>query len=246
MTSIRVLVNGYRGKMGQEAVNAINASTGLSLVGTTDIDDDLVKLINETKAQVVLDFTRADVVYNNSKLIIGAGAHPVIGTSGLTVAQVKELQALCAAKQLGGMVVPNFSIGAVLMMKYARDAARYFPDVEIIELHHNQKQDSPSGTAMKTAAMIAENRVVRADAPAVATKETLVGARGANCQGIPIHSVRLSGLVAHQEVIFGGQGETLTLRHDSLHRQSFMPGVCLACSKVVELHELVEGLEFIL
>ncbi len=244
--SVNVLINGYRGKMGQEAVSAIKASPDLNLVGTADASNDLSKLIRETKAQVVLDLTRADAVYNNSKIIINAGAYPVIGTSGLTAEQIKELTTLCHAKKIGGIIVPNFSIGAVLMMKYARDAARYFPDVEIIELHHNQKQDSPSGTAMKTAAMIAENRTSTNSALKIDAKETLPGARGASSHGIPIHSIRLSGLVAHQEVIFGGQSETLTLRHDSLHRQSFMPGVCLACKKVVELTELVEGLEHIL
>jgi 4-hydroxy-tetrahydrodipicolinate reductase len=244
--SVNVLINGYRGKMGQEAVHAINASADLNLVGTVDLGDDLTGLIHDTQAQVVLDFTRADVVYDNAKKIIAAGAHPVIGTSGLTADQVKELKAMCDAKKLGAMVVPNFSIGAVLMMKYAHDAARYFPDVEIIELHHPQKQDSPSGTAMKTAAMIAENRKGENKAFEIETKETIPGGRGANSHGIPIHSVRLSGLVAHQEIIFGGQGETLILRHDSLSRESFMPGVCLACKKVVDLDGLVEGLEFIL
>lgn len=244
--SVNVLINGYRGRMGQEAVHAINASADLNLVGTGDLGDDLIELIYNTQAQVVLDLTRANVVYDNTKKIISAGAHPVIGTTGLTTEQVKELKAICDAKKLGGMIVPNFSMGAVLMMKYARDAARYFPDVEIIELHHNQKQDSPSGTAMKTAAMIAENRLTTNSALLTEAKETLAGARGADSHGIPIHSIRLLGLVAHQEVIFGGSGETLTLRHDSLNRQSFMPGVCLACKKVVDLEGLVEGLEFIL
>lgn len=243
---IRVLVNGYRGKMGQEAALAIAACEGLDLVGEAGAGDDLVQKMRDSKAQVVLDFTRADSVYKNTQQIIAAGIHPVIGTSGLTSAQITELKALCEAKKLGAMLVPNFSIGAVLMMKYARDAARYFPDVEIIELHHHQKQDSPSGTAMRTAAMIAENRSNKSRSDAVATKETLPGARGAESHGIAIHSIRLPGLVAHQEVIFGGQGETLILRHDSLHRQSFMPGVCLACKKVVDLKTLVEGLEWAL
>ena len=244
--AINILVNGYRGKMGQEAVQAIEASPDLNLVGTADTGDDIVELIHIHKAQVVLDFTRADTVYTNTKLIISAGAHPVIGTTGLTREQIQELKNLCEAKKLGALIIPNFSIGAVLMMKYARDAARYFPDVEIIELHHNQKQDSPSGTAIKTAEMIAQNRSSKNKAFEINIKETLPGARGALGYDIPIHSVRLSGLVAHQEVIFGGEGETLTLRHDSLHRQSFMPGVCLACKKVVELDGLIEGLEFIL
>lgn len=244
--AINIIVNGHRGKMGQEAVCAIEAAPDLHLVGTADVGDDIVALIQTSKAQVVLDFTRADAVYNNSKLIISAGAHPVIGTTGLTVEQIQELKILCNAKKLGGLIIPNFSIGAVLMMKYAQDAARYFPDVEIIELHHNQKQDSPSGTAMRTAAMIAENRNTKNKVFDIDTKEIIPGARGALAYDIPIHSVRLSGLVAHQEVIFGGEGETLILRHDSIHRQSFMPGVCLACKKVVELDSLLEGLESIL
>lgn len=245
--AINILVNGYRGKMGQEAVRAIEASgDDLNLVGTADTGEDIVALIHKSKAQVVLDFTRADTVYTNTKLIISAGANPVIGTTGLTREQIQELKILCETKKLGALIIPNFSIGAVLMMKYARDAARYFPDVEIIELHHNQKQDSPSGTAIKTAEMIAQNRSSKNKSFEINTKETIPGARGALGYDIPIHSLRLSGLVAHQEVIFGGEGETLTLRHDSLHRQSFMPGVCLACKKVVELDGLVEGLEFIL
>jgi 4-hydroxy-tetrahydrodipicolinate reductase len=244
--AINIIVNGHKGKMGQEAVRAIEAAPDLHLVGTADAGDDIVALIKAKKAQVVLDFTRADAVYNNSKLIISAGAHPVIGTTGLTVEHIQELKIACNAKKLGGLIIPNFSIGAVLMMKYAQDAARYFSDVEIIELHHNQKQDSPSGTAMRTAAMIAENRNTKNKASEIETKEIIPGARGALAYDIPIHSVRLSGLVAHQEVIFGGEGETLILRHDSIHRQSFMPGVCLACKKVVELDNLLEGLESIL
>ena len=244
--SVKVLVNGYRGKMGQEAVQAINASPYLTLVGVAGRGDDLLGLIRETKAAVVLDLTRADVVFDNARCIIEAGAHPVIGSSGLTAEQIKTLTLLCDAKKLGAMIVPNFSIGAVLMMKYAQDAARYFPDVEIIELHHNQKQDSPSGTALKTAAMMAEHRESKNTAFDIEAKETIPGARGAIAHGIPIHSLRLLGLMAHQAVIFGGLGETLTLRHDSTDRQAFMPGVCLACQKVVALDGLVEGLEFVL
>jgi len=243
--SIRVLVNGSQGRMGQEAVQAITDAQDLTLVGQTTQGDDLVSAIQSTRAQVVVDFTSADTVFANSKTIIEANTHPVIGTSGLLPAQVEELQRWCADKQLGGLIAPNFSIGAVLMMKYAQDAARYLGQVEIIELHHAGKQDSPSGTSMKTAEMIAETRCQQ-EIPATPQHETIPGARGAIHQGVPIHAVRLPGLVAHQTVVFGGDSETLTLRHDSLHRRSFMPGVCLACRQVVGLKELVYGLEHIL
>ena len=156
-----------------------------------------------------------------------------------------ELQKLCAQAGLGGLIAPNFAIGAVLMMKFAKEAIRYMPNVEIIELHHDRKADAPSGTAIKTLNMLAEARKQKPD-PIVDEKEILPGARGAQSEGIHVHSIRLPGLVAHQEVIFGGKSETLTLRHDSIHRESFMPGVCFGCKKVIELKELIYGLENLL
>ena len=230
--------------MGQESVKAVNVDPELDLVAETDMSDNLPEIIAKTKAQVVLDFTTAEVAMEVSKSIIKSGARPVIGTSGLLPEQVAELKKLCKNQNIGGVIAPNFAIGAVLMMKYAEDAAKYFPDAEIIELHHNGKVDSPSGTAIKTANLIAEARTSIPDK--IAEKEILQGARGANADEIRIHSVRLPGLVAHQEVLFGGQSQTLTIRHNSIHRDSFMPGVCLACKKVIDLNELVYGLEHLL
>ena len=201
-------------------------------------------MLRNSGAQVAVDFTTATVAYNNARTLIECGVRPVIGTSGLLPEQVAELQALCQAKQIGGGSAPNFAIGAVLMMKYSQDAVKYFPHAEVIELHHDGKVDAPSGTAIKTANLLAESR---SSVPKkIADKEIISGARGANAENIRVHSVRLPGLVAHQEVIFGGQSQTLTIRHDSIHRDSFMPGVCLACKKVMDLNELVYGLEHLL
>jgi 4-hydroxy-tetrahydrodipicolinate reductase len=243
--TIRVLVNGAQGKMGQFTVAAIQGDSGLTLVGQTGHGDSLADEIKKSKADVVVDFTQADVVLKNTKTIIESGAHPVIGTSGLVQEQVDELKKLCAQKKLGGIIAPNFSIGAVLMMKHAQNIAKYFPDVEIIEMHHPGKLDSPSGTAVRTAELLSASRQTT-PAKKNSIRETVPGARGANYLDIPIHAVRLSGLVAHQQIIFGGSGETLTLRHDSIDRLCFMPGVLLACKKVMELKELIFGLEHIL
>ena len=230
--------------MGKESVKAVSEDPDLDLVAQTDLGDKLPGIIDQTKAQVVVDFTTAAAAMKNADCIIESGARPVIGTSGLLPEQVAELQKLCNKQNLGGIIVPNFAIGAVLMMKYSQDAAKYFPHVEVIEMHHDRKADAPSGTAIKTANLLAESRA--SAPPTVDEKEILSGARGANAEDIRIHSVRLPGLVAHQEVIFGGQSQTLTIRHDSIHRDSFMPGVCLACKKVMDLNELVYGLEHLL
>ncbi len=230
--------------MGKESVKAVSEDPDLDLVAQTDLGDNLPGEISQTKAQVVVDFTTAAAAMKNAGCIIESGARPVIGTSGLLPEQVAELQKLCNKQNLGGIIVPNFAIGAVLMMKYSQDAAKYFPHVEVIEMHHDRKADAPSGTAIKTANLLAESR--GSAPPSVDEKEILSGARGANAEDICIHSVRLPGLVAHQEVIFGGQSQTLTIRHDSIHRDSFMPGVCLACKKVMDLNELVYGLEHLL
>ena len=242
--SIRVLVNGASGRMGQEAIKAIENDPDLILAGGSDRNDDLGAKIKDTHAQVVVDLTVASTVYQNLTTIIDANAHPVIGTSGLLPAQVDELKEICKGKKLGGIIAPNFSIGAVLMMRFAQEAARYFPNAEIIEYHHNKKQDAPSGTAVKTADMMA---AARQEPPMLLQeKELIPGARGAKQQDIPIHAVRLSGLVAHQEVIFGELGQTLTIRHDSISRESFMPGVVLAIRKVMEMNGMVIGLEGLL
>lgn len=241
---IRVLINGIAGKMGQETVKAIHQSEELVLAGGTGRNDDLARAILDTQAQVVIDLTTASAAFSNACKIIDAGVHPVIGTSGLLEDQIQELIARCAEKKLGGLVVPNFSIGAVLAMQYARDCARYFPSVEIIELHHNKKADAPSGTAVRTAELIAQ---VKAKAPVnPAEKELLPGARGAHYKDIPIHSIRLPGLLAHQIVMFGNAGEVLSIQHDVTSREAYMPGVCLACRKVMELDSLKCGLEHVL
>ncbi len=242
--AIRVLVNGAAGKMGQETVKAVNAAEDLELVGQADKDDNLIEKIKSTQAQVVVDFTTAEVGYANVKAIIEANAHPVIGTTGFTQDQVDQLAKLCAEKKLGAIIAPNFSMGAILMMKCAQECARYFPHVEIIELHHDQKVDSPSGTAVKTAQMIGE--IKEKTHPKVREKEIIPGARGANYKDMHIHSIRLPGLVAHQAVMFGNTGETLTIRHDMVHREASMYGVILACRKVMDLKHLVYGLENIL
>jgi len=230
--------------MGQESVNAVSEDPELDLVAQTDLGDNLSYTIKQAQAQVVVDFTTSSVVMENSTAIIESGARPVIGTSGLLPEQVTKLQELCKKHNNGGVIAPNFAIGAVLMMKYAQDAAKYFPNVEVIELHHNRKSDAPSGTAIKTANLLAESR--KSVPERFDEDEILTGARGAEAQEIRIHSVRLPGLVAHQEVIFGGQSQTLKIKHDSVHRDSFMPGVCLACKKVMQLKELVYGLEHLL
>jgi len=242
--SINIIVNGASGRMGQTTAATIEQEAGFNLVAALDHTDDLKTTIENTQADVVIDFTTAAAVYNNAQTIIRANVRPVIGTSGLLPEQISALQQQCQKQQLGGIIVPNFSIGAVLMMQYAENAAKYLPNVEIIELHHDGKADSPSGTALKTADMIAAKR--RENPPIKQNRETIPGARGATHHNIPIHAIRLPGLVAHQEVIFGGVGETLKIRHDSIHRECFMPGVVLACKKVMELKELVYGLESVI
>ena len=241
--AIKIIVNGASGRMGTEAVKAISNDTQLELVASLTRKDDLTAQIQKHNADVVVDFTVASVVNDNITQIINAGARAVVGTSGLLPEQIKSLQQQCLEKKLGCIIAPNFSIGAVLMMRYAQDAAKYLNHVEIVELHHDGKEDSPSGTAIKTADMIAE---VRQDIADISSRETIPGSRGAIKNNIHIHALRLPGLVAHQQVIFGGVGETLTIRHDSINRECFMPGVLLACKKVMETDELVYGLEHII
>lgn len=226
---IRVLVNGALGKMGRVTTEAIAREADLQLVASTTRTDALHEAIRKYKPQVVVDFTNPQSVFANAQTIIAERVHPVIGTTGLTTEQIATLTQQCDELSLGGIIAPNFSLGAVLMMKYSQDAARYFADVEIIEMHHPKKLDAPSGTAIKTAQMM---QPVRSSEK--------------KDQPIPIHSVRLPGLFAHQMVIFGGAGETLTIRHDATDRNAMMPGVFLACRKVMELKYLVYGLENLL
>jgi len=243
-TIIKVIVNGAKGRMGSETVKAISDDPELDLVASLGRQDNLAGAIQSTRADCVVDLTCPTAVYANTKMIIENNAHPIIGTTGLTPEQIKECIELCARKKLGGLIAPNFSLGAVLMMQFAKQAAEYFPDVEIIEMHHEKKLDAPSGTALKTAELIAENSTL--DKTEIHCKESHAGALGAKYQSIPIHSIRLPGLVAHQQVMFGGHSETLTIRHDSIHRQSFMPGILMACKKTPKLDTLVYGLECIL
>lgn len=224
---IKVLVNGAFGKMGQVTVAAINAATDLMLVSTCGSQDNLSEQLEHHKPDVVVDLTTPHVVFKNALSIIEHQAHPVIGTSGLTKSQLHDITQKCAEKKLGGIYAPNFSLGAVLMIKYAEDAAHYFNDAEIIEMHHEKKIDAPSGTAAHT-----QHRMLQANA--------------AIKNNVPIHSVRLPGLFAHQEIIFGSAGETLTIRHDALDRQCMMPGVLLACRTINRFNHFIIGLENIL
>jgi 4-hydroxy-tetrahydrodipicolinate reductase len=243
--TIRVLVNGAFGRMGQITTKMITDYAEFELVGQTGREYDLKTSIQDARPDVVVDFTHPDAVYANTMIIIDAGARPVIGTSGLSKAQIDALQARCESLQLGGIIAPNFSIGAVLMMKVAAEVAKYLPHVEIIEMHHQGKADSPSATAMRSAEKIA-TVIGEPSASIPPTRENVPGARGALYQNIPIHSIRLPGLLAHETIVFGGIGETLSLRHDSLDRQCFMSGVRVACEKVMGLKRLVYGLDEIL
>ena len=260
----KVLVSGACGRMGQTVAAAVLDDDELELVGAVDIargkdigevigrdkcgvvvSDDLSATIDAAKPEVMVDFTRPDVVFNNACTAIKKKVSPVIGTTGLSCEAKAELERLAKENNTPVFIAPNFAIGAVLMMLAAKQAAKYMPNVEIIELHHDKKLDAPSGTAVQTAAMISEVREkFRQGHPD--EKETLAHARGAEYDGMRIHSVRLPGLVAHQEIIFGGLGQTLTIRHDSMNRESFMPGVVLACKKVRALKGLTVGLEKLL
>ncbi|MBE7561028.1 4-hydroxy-tetrahydrodipicolinate reductase [bacterium] len=246
MSEIRVLVNGARGKMGATTVAAVRAAEGMTLVAETDLGDALADAIRTSRADVVVDFTHPGSVFENCRTILSAGAHGVIGTTGLSASQLEELSQLCARIEKNLLVAPNFAIGAILMMRFAAEAAPWMDRCEIIERHHDGKADAPSGTALKTAELVA---AARADIPwktGAAEKETLPGSRGGQASGLRIHSVRLPGYLAHQEVVFGAAGQTLVIRHDSLDRNCFMPGVILAVRKVAALPGLTYGLERLL
>jgi 4-hydroxy-tetrahydrodipicolinate reductase len=243
-STIGVIVNGAQGKMGQLACETIQKHAEFELLAGLGRSDDLAQAIADLNARIVVDLTRADSVYQNTKIIIEQGAHPVIGTSGLLEAEIEALRSLCSQKKLGGLIVPNFSIAAVLMMQFAAKAAHYLPDVEIVEAHHPAKAEAPSGTALKTADVIAKARTRAAHRPRC--EEIVSGALGALHQDVRIHSMRLPGTLAQQDVIFGQLGETLTLRHQTIDRLSFMPGVILACQHVLKLDELMYGLDQLL
>jgi 4-hydroxy-tetrahydrodipicolinate reductase len=241
---IRVAVLGAQGRMGSESVRAISAANDLSLVAELGSVDPLDRLV-DVAAEVVVDFTVPSAVMGNLEFCVRHGIPAVVGTTGFDDERLATLRSwLSNAPSVGVLVAPNFGIGAVLMMRFAEQAARFFESVEIIELHHPGKADAPSGTARRTAELLAGARRA-ADRPAApdATRDALPGARGAVVEGIPVHSVRLRGLVAHQEVLLGGSGETLTLRHDSYDRASFMPGVLLAIRRIRSRPGLTVGLD---
>ena len=241
---IKVGVLGARGRMGAEVVAAVEAADDCQLVAALDLGDSLDQLVS-FGAQVVVDFTTPDSVMANLEFLITHKIHAVIGTTGFDDARLAKLKSLSSAHpEVGILIAPNFAIGAVLMMEFATKAAKYFESAEIIELHHPNKVDAPSGTASRTAGLIAAARK-DAKLPAMpdATSTSLAGARGALVGDVPVHSVRLRGLVAHQEVLFGGLGETLSIRHDSLDRAGFMPGVLLGIRSVISRPGVTFGLE---
>lgn len=244
---IRVGVLGARGRMGQETCQAVDGADDLELVAMVDAGDWLFS-VADAGSQVLVDFTHPDVVMDNIRFAIDQGIHAVVGTTGITGERIETIRTwLADVPEVGVLVVPNFGIGAVLSMKFAQLAARYYDSAEVIELHHPGKADAPSGTAVRTAQAIAEARAdAGISAAPDATTQEMAGARGADVDGVRVHSLRIAGMIAHQEIIFGGQGETLTIRHDSLDRVSFMPGVLLAVREVAQHPGLTVGLEALL
>lgn len=239
---MRVAVLGAKGKVGATMVDAVNGADDLDLSAEVDAGDAL-SLLTDSGTEVVIDFTHPDVVMDNLKFLIDNGIHAVVGTTGFTEERLAQVRSWLEDKPgVAILIAPNFAIGAVLSMAFAQQAARFFESVEVIELHHPNKADAPSGTATRTAKLIAEARKGLPPNPD-ATSTGIDGARGADVDGVPVHSVRLRGLVAHQEVLFGTQGETLTIRHDSIDRTSFVPGVLLAVRHVHERPGLTVGIE---
>ena len=242
-TVIKVGVLGAQGRMGSEACAAAEAADGLELVARVDVGDDRDAL---RAADVVVDFTHPSAVADNLRWCVDAGRHVVVGTSGVGEDLLDEVRGRLQPGQ-AVLVVPNFGIGAVLMMRFAAQAARFYDSVEIVELHHPRKLDAPSGTATRTAQLVAAARAAAGLGPGPdATTHDPDGARGARVDGVPVHAVRMAGLVAHQEVLLGSEGETLTIRHDSLHRSSFMPGVLLAVRHVADHPGVTVGLDALL
>ena len=241
---IKVGVLGARGRMGAEVVKAVTEAKDLELIAALDLGDSLDQLLSKG-AQIVVDFTTPDSVMANLEFLISNGINAVVGTTGFDDERVAKLQALVKANpKVGVLIAPNFAIGAVLMMEFATKAAKYFESAEIIELHHPDKVDAPSGTAARTAELMTQARKdAKLSAAPDATNSGIPAARGGKVGDIPVHSIRLRGLVAHQEVLLGGLGETLTIRHDSLDRAGFMPGVLLGIRKVISNPGLTHGLE---
>ncbi|MBR3120799.1 4-hydroxy-tetrahydrodipicolinate reductase [Oceanobacillus profundus] len=263
--TINIILAGPRGRMGQEAVNMVNQESDFKLVACIDrknggkevkdiaglpplhvpVYENAKECFEAVKADVFIDLTVPEVGYYHTKLALENNIRPVVGTTGFTDEQLNELAELAKSSNLGCIIAPNFAVGAVLMMKFSQMAAKYFSDVEIIEKHHDRKLDAPSGTAKKTAELIRQSREYKKQGHPD-EEETIRGARGAEMDGMHIHSVRLPGLVAHQEVIFGSPGQTLSIKHDSLNRESFMDGIKLSVNHVMDMKELAYGLENIL
>lgn len=262
---MKIVVNGAGGNMGKEVVRAVYAQEDMELCGAVDLNevgrdvgevcglgclgikvtDDLDYTLKRVQPQVVVDFTTPFVVMKNIEIVMDNRINLVVGTTGITNVDLDKVRKKASQKGTKAIIAPNFALGAVMMMNFARQAARYFDNVEIIELHHDKKVDAPSGTALKTAEMILEHKDFSQKSPSQEL-EKIPGVRGGEMEGIKIHSIRLPGLVAHQEVIFGGLGQTLTIRHDSLNRTSFMPGVMMAIRKISEIEGVVYGLENLL
>ncbi|MEK3886046.1 4-hydroxy-tetrahydrodipicolinate reductase [Bacillus sp. FSL K6-3431] len=262
---IKIVVAGPRGRMGKEAVKLVQDTANFELVAVLDRKNDgmrlndlegfagsdapiysnVVECFQQVEADVLIDLTIPETGYLHTKTALLHGVRPVVGTTGFTKEEIKELTELAESKGLGCIIAPNFAIGAILMMKFSQMAAKYFQNVEIIELHHDQKLDAPSGTAVKTAEMIANSRDSFKQGHEN-EKETIPGARGADFEGMRIHSVRLPGLIAHQQVLFGADGQLLKIQHDSHNRASFMSGVKVSVETIMSLETLVYGLEHIL
>lgn len=241
---IRVGVLGSNGKVGRAICEAVEAAADLELVATVDQGDPIEKFV-DARTQVVVDFTHPDVVMDNLKFLVANRIHAVVGTTGFDEARLAQVRGwLEENPAVGVLIAPNFAIGAVLSMRFAEQAARFFDSVEVIELHHPHKADAPSGTAYRTAALIAAARAkAGVGLSPDATSTELEGARGADVDGVRVHSVRLAGLVAHQEILLGTQGETLTIRHDSIDRNSFAPGVLLGVREIGSRPGLTVGLD---
>lgn len=264
MNQVRVLVTGAAGRMGQAVMQGVLEDPECTLVGAVDVcctgtdagtilgmdkigvsvEEDLSRTIRESVPDVMVDFTLPEVAQFNIKTALEMGVYPVVGTTGLSEQSMEEIFSICESGNLGAFFAPNFAIGAVLMMQYAKNAAKFLPNVEIVELHHDQKKDAPSGTALRTVELIAQSRgeYIKNSSGF----EKIKGSRGGEYEGIHIHSIRLPGFVAHQEVIFGGLGQTLSIRHDSISRESFIPGVLLAVKEAPKRQGVIVGLENLL
>ena len=246
VSALKVGVLGARGRVGREVCTAVDDADDLDLVAEVDVDDD-IELLVRRGVEAVVDFTHPDVVMDNLEFCVDHGIHAVVGTTGFDTERLDQVRAWLGESRTGVLIAPNFSIGAILMMRFAAEAARFYESAEVVELHHPDKVDAPSGTALRTARGIAAARA-RAGlaAPPDATTTDPQGARGANIDGVHVHAIRLRGLVAHEEILFGGPGEQLTLRHDSFDRASFMPGVLAGIRAVRNRPGLTLGLEAVL